>query len=782
MVQAGAANRRSLGSTSTGGCTSRPNQRAPATSGILTRSAARCRADLAGLTGWVSAERDGLGSARRRNRPSPCPRTDRFRARARWPRARRLRAVLLGSSVPYSHPRVGSSGYPVLLPPRLPLVGTDGRTRTVTVRYSGNSEGQPTPGGDHVSLVHSGAAVPSATEALVTPTRRSGRRSPPSASPAPWRTSWSPRRPPASTAWRSSSPTSWCPRCPPPRSGRGATTWACRSICTSRSATSTPCTRRRCERNLRRADRKFDVMEQLGTDLVLVCSANYPDAVDDDEQIAEQLHRLADPGRRSAACGSPTRRWPGRPTSTPTSGPGTSCGPPTTRRSGCASTASTSCPADRIRPGSRTSPARSCSSCSWPMPRRWTWTCCSGAGTTGCSPGQGAFDLPAFLGHVLAAGYTGPLSLEVFNDVFRQSDPGRAAVDAHRSLLALHEADRWPAARRDRRARSPIGGAAPPPTLGGFAFAELAVDDDSSPAVESTLTALGFHPLRAAPQQAGAALVAGRRQGAVERRPAGWTSTRPAPRWPPSAWRPPIPPGPPSGRRRCSLPCCPAAADRRRPTCPPLRRRTRPRCSSAAPVPTTRPAGSPTSRRRSESNGSAGSSALGITHIDHIALTQPFDRFDEAALFYRTVLGLQTQHSSEIAAPFGLVRNRAVANPDGTVRVCLSVSVLRRGSEWQPGVTDPQHVAFATDDIFAAARAATAAGAPIVAGAGQLLRRPGCPACAASRAARGHAGAERAARSERRRASSCTSTPRCSAVGSSSRWCSGSAGTPATGS
>ena len=45
--------------------------------------------------------------------------------------------------------------------------------------------------------------------------------------------------------------------------------------------------------NLRRADRKFDVMEQLGTDLVLVCSANYPDAVDDDEQIAEQLHRLA---------------------------------------------------------------------------------------------------------------------------------------------------------------------------------------------------------------------------------------------------------------------------------------------------------------------------------------------------------------------------------------------------------------------------------------------------------------------------------------------------------
>jgi 4-hydroxyphenylpyruvate dioxygenase len=42
------------------------------------------------------------------------------------------------------------------------------------------------------------------------------------------------------------------------------------------------------------------------------------------------------------------------------------------------------------------------------------------------------------------------------------------------------------------------------------------------------------------------------------------------------------------------------------------------------------------------------------------------------------------------------------------------VSVLRRGNEWHPGVTDPQHVAFATDDIFAVARAAKAAGAGIV--------------------------------------------------------------------
>lgn len=50
--------------------------------------------------------------------------------------------------------------------------------------------------------------------------------------------------------------------------------------------------------NLRRAERKFDVMEALGTDLILVCSSVSPDAVDDDGRIAEQLHELA---QRAAA-------------------------------------------------------------------------------------------------------------------------------------------------------------------------------------------------------------------------------------------------------------------------------------------------------------------------------------------------------------------------------------------------------------------------------------------------------------------------------------------------
>ena len=48
----------------------------------------------------------------------------------------------------------------------------------------------------------------------------------------------------------------------------------------------------------------------------------------------------------------------------------------------------------------------------------------------------------------------------------------------------------------------------------------------------------------------------------------------------------------------------------------------------------------------------------GITHVDHVGLTQPFDSFDEAGLFYRTVLGLVDDEAGEFAAPFGLSAGR----------------------------------------------------------------------------------------------------------------------------
>jgi 4-hydroxyphenylpyruvate dioxygenase len=55
-----------------------------------------------------------------------------------------------------------------------------------------------------------------------------------------------------------------------------------------------------------------------------------------------------------------------------------------------------------------------------------------------------------------------------------------------------------------------------------------------------------------------------------------------------------------------------------------------------------------------------------------------------------------------------------VSTPDGAVRLALSVSALRRGG-WTPGVPEPQHIAFATDDIVATVQRLHAAGAPLLA-------------------------------------------------------------------
>jgi 4-hydroxyphenylpyruvate dioxygenase len=92
----------------------------------------------------------------------------------------------------------------------------------------------------------------------------------------------------------------------------------------------------------------------------------------------------------------------------------------------------------------------------------------------------------------------------------------------------------------------------------------------------------------------------------------------------------------------------------------------------------------------------------GLTRTDHLGLNQPFDHFDEAGLFYQSVLGLTHSTRAEFAAPFGLMRSRAFTTPDRSVRLALTVALLRRG-DWAPAVADPQHVAFATDDIFATA-------------------------------------------------------------------------------
>jgi 4-hydroxyphenylpyruvate dioxygenase len=441
--------------------------------------------------------------------------------------------------------------------------------------------------------------------------------------------------------------------------------------------------------NLRRAERKFELMAELGTDLILVCSAVAPDAVGDMELLAAQLHGVAERaeahGMRVAyealAWGTEIstyeQSWDAvRRADHPALGLCVDSFHILSRGSDPAGIADI--------PGEKLfflqladAPHMNMDVLQWSRHHR-------------LFPGQGAWDLPAFLGHVLAAGYTGPLSLEVFNDVFRQSDPRRAAVDARRSLLALREA-------------TAPGAGDPPstPELHGYAFAEIAADPTSGAAVTALLEALGFAHTgrhRSKPVQLwqqgdarvvlnetgaeGASVVALGIETADPTAAAGRATALLAPPLPQHHG--------------------PAEADLLGVTAPD---------GTAVFFCHTATEGVSWLADFAPTGAEPGDGA--VTSVDHVALTQPYDNFDEAALFYRSLLGLLTQHASEIAAPFGLVRNRAVSDRGLTVRVCLSVSALRRG-DWAPGVADPQHIAFACDDVLALGRRARAAGAPLL--------------------------------------------------------------------
>ncbi|QKV73037.1 sugar phosphate isomerase/epimerase and 4-hydroxyphenylpyruvate domain-containing protein [Amycolatopsis sp. Hca4] len=428
--------------------------------------------------------------------------------------------------------------------------------------------------------------------------------------------------------------------------------------------------------NLRRAAHKFDVMAELGTDTILVCSSVSPEAIDDDELAAAQLHALAElAATRGMRVAYEALAW-GRHVS------GYEHAWRIVRRAGhpalgvCLDSfhilSKGHDPAPiRAIPGEKIfflqladAPKLPMDVLPWSRHHR-------------LFPGQGDFDLTAFTGHVLAAGYRGPLSLEVFNDVFRQADPRPAAVDALRSLLALQES-------------LGVLDLPPAPALTGHAFAEVVTD----PGAGRVLASLGFARTgvhRTKPvelwEQGDARVVVnegGAAHGAVGA--VALASTDPAR----------------SARRAEAL---------RAPVLPRVRGPHEADLASVAAPDGTQVFLCGDDWREDFVPTGETAVGAGVFGIDHVALTQPFDHFEEAALFYRSVFGLTPSPVTEFAAPFGLVRSRAVAA--GDVRLTLAAAVVRRG-EWAPAVPEPQHVAFACTDALAAAAAMRAAGAPLL--------------------------------------------------------------------
>ncbi|MFD4554729.1 bifunctional sugar phosphate isomerase/epimerase/4-hydroxyphenylpyruvate dioxygenase family protein [Streptomyces sp. NPDC058469] len=452
-------------------------------------------------------------------------------------------------------------------------------------------------------------------------------------------------------------------------------------------------------RNLRRARHKFELMRRLGTDTVLVCSSVSPLAEDDDALAAAQLSQLADLAQEfGVRVAYEALAW-GRHVSTydhawriveradhPALGTCLDSFHILSRGSDPKGIADI--------PGEKIfflqladAPLLAMDVLQWSRHYR-------------CFPGQGGFDVAGLVRHALTAGYDGPLSLEIFNDVFRQAEAGPTAVDAQRSLLVLQES---------------VGLSRPPapvvPT--GIAFAEL-VTPDAEP-VSALLGALGFtrtarhHGKPVDLWQQGDARILVNTGPALRRDGTALAAI---------GLESPDPEG---AARRAEALLAPVLPRRRAPKDAPLDAVAAPDgtelffCARTTPeLPgwradfTDTASQLPTGTRTGTRTGTG----TGIQRIDHLALTQPWHHFDEATLFHRSVLGLQAQESVDVADPYGLLRSRAVTNPDGSVRIALSV-----GAAPTEDGAHAQHIALATEDVVAAARRFRESG-------GQLLRMP----------------------------------------------------------
>ncbi|SEG82732.1 4-hydroxyphenylpyruvate dioxygenase [Actinacidiphila yanglinensis] len=449
-------------------------------------------------------------------------------------------------------------------------------------------------------------------------------------------------------------------------------------------------------RVMHRLDAKLETMHQLGTDLLLVCSNVARDTIADDSLTAEQLVLMADRAQQAGVrLAYEALAW-GRHVNTVDHAWKIveSCDHPAlglcldsfhilARGTDPALLASV--------PGEKMfflqladAPRIGVDMLQWS--RHWR-----------SFPGQGDFDLAGFMESVLQAGYTGPWSLEVFNDVFRQADTASTAIDAMRSLLILEEQvhpGALPAAPAPQEVCfAELAAADPEPLVGllsGLGFTRTGrhlnkpVDLWEQGRARILLNTAGYR------DRDGAAVAA---IGLETREPESLAARAEALKVP-AALRRHSP-----GESR--VPCVEAPDGTQMFLCTTDVSR---RGGWIADFPTLH-----------QGNTGTGTAvqAIGseeqVIGIDHLALTQPWHRFDEAVLFHRAVLGLAVHPTLDLADPYGLFRSRAMTSAGSReqpgVRIALNVAPAP-----DPHISAGQHIALACRDVRAAVRDARARG------------------------------------------------------------------------
>ena len=316
-----------------------------------------------------------------------------------------------------------------------------------------------------------------------------------------------------------------------------------------------------------------------------------------------------------------------------------------------------------------------------------------------CFPGQGDFPLTEFMDAVSATGYSGLLSLEIFNDQFRAGSPRGVAIDGQRSLVYL----------MDQMHGRPgaLAKAAPqiPPRARclGIEFLEFAADDRAAAGLAQLFAGLGFHKVGEHKSKTVTRWSQGAINLVLNSDKEGFAHSHQLTH----------------GPSVCAL-CLKVddatatldRAEKLRDT--PFRQAVGP---AELEIPAVRGLGGSliyfvdlksqlgrlwdidfTAPKQFQENGGAG-----LTVVDHISQSMHYEEMLSWLLFYNSLLDVTKTPQLDVIDPGGIVRSQVVQTADGTLRIALNASQSQQtlssrflSHYFGSGV---QHIAFATDDI-----------------------------------------------------------------------------------
>ncbi len=458
-------------------------------------------------------------------------------------------------------------------------------------------------------------------------------------------------------------------------------------------------------RNFTRIERKFDLMQELGTDLLLICSNVSPDSLGGIDRAADDFRMLGErAARRGLRVGFEALAW-GRHINdyrdaweVVRRADHSSIGVILDSFHALAPTLPVgpirSIPKDRIfLVQLADAPQLDLDVLSWSRHFR-------------CFPGQGNLPLAGFMEAVAATGYDGVLSLEIFNDQFRAGSASRVAVDGLRSLILL---DDQTGKQTDKAVKPPAALPAKQKSRGA-GFVEFAVSEDKAHGLATLFGQLGFgltgqHRSKAVQRWS---------QGAIDlvinSEPHGFAHSHYVTHG--------------AGVCAIALEVDDVQATMARAEALHTKTFYQPIGPGEAEIPAIhgvggsllyflKPDAQNWDRDFKPASGHPGDDHL--KGIDHISQSMPYEDMLSWLLFYTGMLDLDRAQQVDVADPGGLVQSQALTNSDGSLRVIINGSTASRtlssrflSEFFGAGV---QHIAFACDDIFKTVAAMRARGA-----------------------------------------------------------------------